>query len=93
MYVIRCRLYFLSQIVCILCFLLQTECILCFLSSSDGQAGVSKLVATVDSNSDSRMTSARPLLVGATVATDRLLVATMTYDLLLQWLFVVVVIS
>jgi hypothetical protein len=51
------------------CLLLQIKCILCFLSSSNRWADVSTSVATIDSNSDGRMTSTRPSLLGATVAT------------------------
>jgi hypothetical protein len=72
MYVIRCRLCFLSETVCRLLFLLQTECRLlfllqtecrlCFLSSSDGRDDVNKPIATVDSSSDGWMMSPCPLL-------------------------------
>jgi hypothetical protein len=109
MYVIRCRLCFVSQTICRLCLLLQTECILCFLSSSNGLADVSTPVANMDSSSDGWLTSARSLLLAATVvmdvfypsllsyhysnalvAMDRLPMTTVTYDLLLQCLFIVV---
>jgi hypothetical protein len=109
MYAIRCRLYFVSQTICKLCLLLQTECRLCFLSSSNRWADVSTSVTIVDSSSNSQMTSAHPLLLGATVATiifcpsllsyhcsyalvamGRLPVAIVTYNLLLQCLFIIV---
>jgi hypothetical protein len=70
MYIIRCRLYFVSHPVCRLYLFLQTECILCFLSSSNGWADVSMSVATVNSSSDRRMTPAQSSLLGAIVATD-----------------------
>jgi hypothetical protein len=107
MYVIRYRLYFLSEIVCI--FFLQIECRLCFLSSSDRRDDISMPVATVDSSRDRWMMSPHSSLLRGTVATDvfcpsllsyncsdalvvtgRLSVTTVTYDSLLQCMFVVV---
>jgi hypothetical protein len=51
-----------------LCLFLQTKYKLCFLSSSNGWDNVSTLVANVNSSSDEQMTSARPSLLGVTVA-------------------------
>jgi hypothetical protein len=99
MYVIRCRL----------CFLSESVYKLCFLSSNDGRDDVIKSVATVDSSSDGWMMPPRPSLLGAIVATgkrrpillsyycsdalvaqDQFPVATVAYNLLLQCLFRVV---
>jgi hypothetical protein len=51
---------------------------------------VSKFVATLDSSSDEWMMSPCSSLLGATVAMGRLSMTTMTYDSLLQCIFVVV---
>jgi hypothetical protein len=74
MYVIRCRLYFISD-----CLLLQTKCRLCVLSSSNECADVSTLIATVDSSSDGQMMSAHPSLLGATVAMNVFCLSLLSY--------------
>jgi hypothetical protein len=51
-----------------MCFELETECP--SLSSSDGWADVSLPVATVAPSNNEQMMSARPSLLGATVAVD-----------------------
>jgi hypothetical protein len=102
-----CILFHKLYTYCVFFYKLNADCV--FLSSSNWWANISTPVATVDSSSDGRITSARPSLLGVTVATcilcpsllnyhysdvlvttDRLPVTTVTYGMLLQWLFVVV---
>jgi hypothetical protein len=80
MYVIRCRLCFISQTICRLCLRLQTECILCYLSSSNGRAGVSMPVTILDSSSDGRMVTTHPSLLGATIATSVFCSSLLSYN-------------
>jgi hypothetical protein len=105
MYVIRCRLCFISYYVFF--YNLNVDCVVYPIVA--GELDVNTPVATIDSSSDGRMMSARPLLGGvivvtdvfcpsilsyhcndALVAMDRLPVAIVTYGLLVQSPVVVV---